>query len=176
MTHSELVAEAMFWISRRWRSTSVGGHSIPYVTISEMSHSGSEFPDVIAFHDGRSSTLIECKISRADFRADKRKTHRAVPKLGMGKFRYYAAPKGIITEDDLPPGWGLLVINPESKDKRSRVVVPSSEFRERNHAAETSILLSFIRRFDIPNSGAAIRRFEMDSRSPIARFTTGGIR
>lgn len=67
-----------------------------------------ECPDVIGWRDGH-SVLIECKVSRSDFLADKSKMFRAEPALGMGDARLYLAPPGVIQPDDLPEGWGLLI-------------------------------------------------------------------
>lgn len=67
-----------------------------------------EQPDVIGWRDGF-SILIECKVSRADFFADQYKRVRQQPELGMGDFRLYLAPPSVLTIDDMPPGWGLLI-------------------------------------------------------------------
>lgn len=67
-----------------------------------------ECPDVIGWRDGH-SILIECKVSRSDFLADKKKKFRAEPAIGMGDARLFLAPPGVIRTDDLPDGWGLLI-------------------------------------------------------------------
>jgi hypothetical protein len=67
-----------------------------------------ECPDVIGWRDGH-SILIECKASRSDFLADRKKKFRENPELGMGDARLFLAPEGVIAAEDLPPGWGLLV-------------------------------------------------------------------
>lgn len=67
-----------------------------------------ECPDVIGWRDGH-SILIECKVSRSDFLADKAKKFRAEPALGMGDARLFLAPPGVIRPADLPEGWGLLI-------------------------------------------------------------------
>lgn len=78
-----------------------------------------EQPDVIGWRDGL-SILIECKVSRSDFLADRSKPFRKQPELGMGDFRLYLAPPGVLTADDMPEGWGLLVAH----DRRIEVVGP----------------------------------------------------
>lgn len=75
-----------------------------------------ECPDVIGWRDGH-SILIECKVSRSDFLADKAKKFRITPELGMGDARLFLAPRGVIRIADLPTGWGLLI----SEDGRVRV-------------------------------------------------------
>jgi hypothetical protein len=66
-----------------------------------------ETPDVIGWYDGL-SFLIECKASRADFLADKNKSFRINPEEGMGDWRFYMCPEGLIQPEDLPDGWGLI--------------------------------------------------------------------
>ncbi|EIO74230.1 hypothetical protein ECTW09109_3237 [Escherichia coli TW09109] len=58
------------------------------------------------------SCLIEAKCSRADLLADRKKRFRKNPSLGMGDWRFFISEPGIISIEDLPPGWGLLhVVN-----------------------------------------------------------------
>jgi hypothetical protein len=53
------------------------------------------------------SIVLEAKVSRADFLADAKKPHRQ-PGKGLGRWRYYLCPEGLISPDELPLGWGLL--------------------------------------------------------------------
>ncbi len=71
-----------------------------------------ECPDVIGWRDGH-SILIECKVSRSDFLADKNKKFRKDPALGMGDVRLFLAPPNVIQVEDLPEGWGLLIADGE---------------------------------------------------------------
>lgn len=66
-----------------------------------------EQPDCLGFRSGV-SCLIECKTSRADFLADRKKKFRVDPSLGMGDWRFMLTPKGLIDVEELPVGWGLL--------------------------------------------------------------------
>ncbi|WP_380092111.1 hypothetical protein [Deinococcus cellulosilyticus] len=70
-----------------------------------------EFPDVIGFRQWW-TVIIECKISRADFLADAKKPHRVRVqqgiRKGMGNYRLYACPTGLIKPEELPEKWGLL--------------------------------------------------------------------
>lgn len=52
--------------------------------------------------------MVEVKVSRSDFLADKRKKFRGNPKPGVGDWRFYLSPEGVVNEEDLPEGWGLL--------------------------------------------------------------------
>ncbi|EEO7295542.1 hypothetical protein G6599_004807, partial [Salmonella enterica] len=51
----------------------------------------------------------EVKVSRSDFLRDKHKPHRQ--RGGLGDYRYYMCPEGIINISDLPDRWGLLWVN-----------------------------------------------------------------
>lgn len=67
-----------------------------------------ERPDVIAFRSS-CSAIIEVKVSRADFLADLKKPERTVG--GLGLYRFYLCPEGLLGIEDLPPRWGLLYAN-----------------------------------------------------------------
>lgn len=69
-----------------------------------------EQPDALGFRSGV-SCLIECKTSRADFLADRKKRFRITPELGMGDWRFMLTPKGMVKVEELPEGWGLLETN-----------------------------------------------------------------
>ena len=88
---------------------------------------GCELTDVWATNRDV-SCVIEVKTSHADFLNDKKKFSRSerAEKLGyqMGNYRYYLCPEGIIKEDELPEGWGLLYWN----GKKVTRVVTSNYF------------------------------------------------
>lgn len=70
-----------------------------------------ETPDAMGWRmaghlDG--SVVVEVKVSRSDFKADMKKAHRSGDSLGMGNWRYYLCPEGLIVPDDLPEKWGLI--------------------------------------------------------------------
>lgn len=145
MTHSELVK-----IAERWLVSSRGCGAV----LTELVTLYPEIPDAIGFRDG-TSTLIECKASRADFLADAKKVFRRNTWMGMGTFRFYLCPAGIITPEDLPPKWGLIWVN--EKGKARMQVGPKGNcwsdrhqeffFEEKNVQAEQAILVSAVRRY-----------------------------
>lgn len=100
-----------------------------------------EQPDAIGWQDGL-STIIECKISTADFYADKRKVFRKHPYLGMGNFRYFLTPRGLLDNCTIPHGWGIL----ETTGKQIVKKIMASHFNETNKIAEIRLMSSAIRR------------------------------
>jgi hypothetical protein len=112
------------------------------VVITEMSGATSEEADAIGWGGYDRTTLIECKAYRSDFLSDRKKPFRQRPSLGMGSFRYYLCPKGLISEEEVPEGWGLLW----ESNRRVFRKVPAPRQPEKNQRGETNILLSLIRR------------------------------
>ena len=96
VTHAELVVLAGKWLKARGCA----------VVMVEMV-CGRETADAIGFKN-QQSYLVECKTSHADFLADAKKCHRRIPEHGMGNYRFYMCEEGVIPEDELPLGWGLL--------------------------------------------------------------------
>lgn len=111
-----------------------------------MAGSARETPDAIGWFN-RQSILIECKTSRADFKADMRKPYRRgfgdpMWLVGMGNQRYYLTPKGLLNVADFPDErWGLL----ETDGEHVRRVKQSGGF-DIAHADEIAFLVSAIRR------------------------------
>ena len=143
MKHSDLVRYAAEWLrsERGFRTI-----------LTEGSCSGTvEEPDVIAWKSGR-STLVECKRSRADFLADKKKPFRADAGAGMGRTRLYAAAPGIIRVADLPDRWGLLEI---TDGGRVQLVVEPRSFGVWNRDGEIVLLAAALERAALGVPGAA---------------------
>ncbi|NAX44820.1 MULTISPECIES: hypothetical protein [unclassified Vibrio] len=112
----------------------------------------SEQPDAFGI-SGTSTCLIEVKVSRSDFLADSKKWFRQEPEKGMGDWRFYLCPKGLISVDELPHGWGLLY----ATEKQIRKVHgwPDNGYFDYNkpfvgnHSAERSYMYSALRRMEI---------------------------
>ena len=100
MTHAQLVEKAVRWL----RSYRCG------VVLSEQACTSGEMPDAIGWKQACHSVLVECKVTRADFLADREKPFRQKPETGVGCERFYLAAKGLIRVEELPPGWGLLEV------------------------------------------------------------------
>lgn len=105
MDHAQLVLKAERWLKQQ------GCGVVFREPFRATTHSG-EKPDAIGWRDGL-SLLVECKATRADFLADKKKPFRKAPEKGMGDWRFYLCPPDIITVGDLPAGWGLLYALPK---------------------------------------------------------------
>jgi hypothetical protein len=137
--HQQLVRLAEMWLRRHYRCG---------IVLSEQSCSSGETPDVIAWKGNCRSVLVECKITRADFLADRDKPFRRAPELGMGCERFYLAPAGLIGAAELPAKWGLL----EVKGREVKVAVRPSRVSQRSQAGfmlEMNLLLASLRRVEV---------------------------
>ena len=129
VSHPSLVEVAAQWLRRKCS-----------IVITELATTGEE-PDAIGWH-GTHSTLVECKVSRSDFLADRSKWFRREEWRGIGVNRYFLTVPGIIRLEELPAKWGLM----ELTGSRVRVLRKSEHFEETNHRHEIGILLSTLRR------------------------------
>lgn len=137
MTHEKLVAIAVAWL-RRYRCG---------VVLSEQSCASGETPDAIGWKRACHSVVVECKISRTDFLADRDKPFRQLRNIGMGCERFYLAPKGLVNVSELPVGWGLLALN-----GREVEIVHLSEQNLRSARGfryEMNLLLASLRRVEV---------------------------
>ncbi len=137
VTHAKLVSMAVAWL-RRYRCG---------VVLSEQACVSGEMPDAIGWKKACHSVLVESKVSRGDFLADRGKPFRQKPEGGVGCERYYLAPRGLIRIEELPAGWGLLEVSgreiervkPSAKNLRSAVGFQN----------EMNLLLASLRRVEI---------------------------
>lgn len=139
MTHASLVRLAEHWLRTRYRCG---------IVLSEQSCASGETPDVIAWKGACRSVVVECKISRADFFADREKPFRKDPERAMGCERFYLVPQGLISASDLPPRWGLL----ECKGRDVRLAVKACRQSQRSPAGlmwEMNLLLASLRRVEV---------------------------
>jgi hypothetical protein len=117
------------------------------VVLSEQACVSGEMPDAIGWKQACHSVLVECKVTRADFLADRAKPFRLKPEKGVGGERFYLSPASLIRIEELPPGWGLLevrhsrveMIKPAAKNLRS-----AAGFR-----GEMNLLLASLRRVEV---------------------------
>ncbi|HWW13911.1 MAG TPA: hypothetical protein VN310_04550 [Candidatus Dormibacteraeota bacterium] len=137
MTHAQLVERAVRWL----RSYRCG------VVLSEQACVSGEMPDAIGWKRANHSVLVECKITRADFLADRGKPFRQKPEQGVGSERFYLTPPALIKLEELPPGWGLLEL------RRGRIDVVKPSAKNLRTAAglryEMNLLLASLRRVEV---------------------------
>ncbi|TGG51058.1 hypothetical protein DAH22_00035 [Escherichia coli] len=100
LTHRELCQIAYKFLKRNGFKVCFHDRFIAVTSTGEQ-------PDAMGFRNS-ASCLIEAKCSRADLLADRKKRFRKNPSLGMGDWRFFISEPGIISIEDLPPGWGLL--------------------------------------------------------------------
>jgi hypothetical protein len=137
MTHAQLVEKAVRWL----RSYRCG------VVLSEQASVSGEMPDAIGWKQACHSVLVECKVSRDDFLADREKPCRQKPEKGMGSERFYFTPPRLIGIEELPGGWGLLECRPgrvEMLQASSKNLRTTVGFRH-----EMNLLLSSLRRVEV---------------------------
>ena len=138
MTHAQLVKVAEQWL-RRYRCG---------IVLSEQQCASGEMPDAIGWKGRCRSVVVECKISRGDFLADRSKAWRQNPDIALGCERFYLSPRTIVRPDDLPKGWGLL----EYHDRRVNMLVKPSRQSLRSPEGflnEMNLLLASLRRVEV---------------------------
>lgn len=111
MTHQELCERAYRWL--------VNTRHCQFALMSPVLMAGGEQPDAIGWHNGVSH-MVECKVSRSDYYADRRKLFRLSSALGMGAYRWLMVPADFPSLDASLvggvhlPGWGLLSVHPKT--------------------------------------------------------------
>lgn len=112
-SHKKLTTKARSWLIRRFKCG---------VALVEGFAFEGERPDAIGWKMSSPSSvvsyLVECKASRADFLADRRKHFRQRPERGIGNLRYYLINPGVADPSEVPEGWGLAVAH----EKQIRIV------------------------------------------------------
>jgi hypothetical protein len=139
MTHQQLVRLAEQWLRSRYGCG---------IVLSEQSCASGETPDVIGWKGACRSVVVECKVSRADFFADREKPFRKNPELAMGCERFYLAPQGLIGVHELPAKWGLLEV------KRREIQIAARPCRQSQRSQsglmrEMNLLLASLRRVEV---------------------------
>jgi hypothetical protein len=137
MTHAQLVQKAVAWL----RSYRCG------VILSEQACLSGEMPDAIGWKRACHSVLIECKISRADFLADRDKPFRRKQELGLGCERFYLTPAAMLRPEELPTGWGLL----ECHNRKIKLLWPAAKNLRTatGFRYEMNLILASLRRVEI---------------------------
>jgi hypothetical protein len=163
MTHQALVELAVRWLRTTYRCG---------IILSEQACCSGEVPDVIGWKGRCRSVLVECKISRADFLADRGKPWRLDAQGALGCERFYMAPAGLIAAAELPSGWGLLEVRGRKVEiavacnKRKSLRTPEGLLNEMN------LLLASLRRVEIRIEPQTITDF-LKWENRLARYNGG---
>jgi len=162
MTHAQLVEKAVRWL----RSYRCG------VVLSEQACVSGEMPDAIGWKRACHSVLVECKVTRPDFLADRAKPFRQKPEKGVGCERFYLAPAGLIPGEELPPGWGLLEL------RRGRIETTHSSAKNLRSASgfrcEMNLLLASLRRVEVRVEPQSITDF-LKWKNRMAEYNRGAM-
>ena len=146
LSHAELVRRAVHWLRIRRRC------GVVFAELACANQTGI-IPDAIGWHTAW-SILVECKTSRADFFADRKKLIHLLPDSAPGQERWYFTAPGLIRPDELPPGWWLAEAHPTvvrmigNPQERFGFCGDGVYNRERQ-AAELPYLLSALRRHQL---------------------------
>lgn len=147
--HAQLVLAAVEWLRHKYRCG---------VVLSEQYCATGEIPDAIGWKGLCHSVVVECKVSRADFLADSAKPFRTTPEEGLGCERFYLAPPGLITLEELPPYWGLL----HYRRGEVRLAAKAAKKNLRTEAGlmkEMNLLLASLRRVEVRIEPQTITEF-----------------
>lgn len=164
---SELTHKQLVEIGRKWLS---GKSPIVFAEISSC----NEEPDILGVNcniklvknkiesHNYGSVLIECKASRSDFKGDAKKSFRRMPTTGIGQYRYYLAPQGLIQENEIPYNWGLLEVD----KKRIKIIKMALPYMEYNLKNEMRIMISAMRRLKIEDGNhCSIRVYNRETKN-----------
>lgn len=112
-THTDLCRLGAEWLLRRHRCA-VAAYDVRGIMLRELA-------DAIGWKTDGVSFLIEAKTSRADFFRQMKKPHMAQrnPAPGLGVWRWFITPRGLVKPEELPPRWGLVEVS-EACDIRQR--------------------------------------------------------
>ena len=162
MTHAQLVSKAVEWLRRYGCG----------IVLSEQACVSGEVPDAIGWKGACRSVVVECKLSRSDFLADRAKPFRQNSELGLGCERWYLTSAGLLSAEDLPRAWGLL----ECKAGKLHVVVQASRQNQRTPTGllyEMNLLLASLRRVEVRIEPQTITEF-LKWKNRMAEYNGGG--
>jgi hypothetical protein len=162
MTHVQLVQKAVEWL-RAYRCG---------VVLSEQACISGEMPDAIGWKSSCHSILVECKVSRADFLADRGKRFRQKPDTGVGCERFYLTARQLIRVDELPAGWGLLEYH-----NRTVKLARASARNLRSAVGfryEMNLLLASLRRVEVRIEPQSITEF-LKWKNRMAEYNRGAL-
>jgi hypothetical protein len=162
MTHAQLVEKAVRWL-RNYRCG---------VVLSEQACVSGEMPDAIGWKRACHSVLVECKVTRSDFLADRAKPFRLKPDQGVGCERFYLVSAGMVRGEDLPTGCGLLEL------RRGRIEMTRASAKNLRSASgfrcEMNLLLASLRRVEVRVEPQSITDF-LKWKNRMAEYNRGSL-
>jgi hypothetical protein len=162
MTHAQLVERAVRWL--RWYRCGV--------VLSEQACASGEMPDAIGWKRACHSVLVECKVTRADFLADRAKPFRQQPEKAVGSERFYLTAPGLVKIGELPTGWGLLEL------RRGRIEIMQPSAKNLRMATgfryEMNLLLASLRRVEVRIEPQSITDF-LKWKNRMAEYNRGAL-
>ena len=152
MTHRELCKLA----AKHLKAKGLSHFTRCQYVVCDFERAG-ECPDAFGWGSGFTQ-LIEVKVSRNDFISDKSKPWRKYPDIGLGEFRSYLCPEGVITESDLPAYWGLLWV--DDNGVIAQKVKPS--WQKSNSKQEINLITSVLRREGVKPKIYSYKKYKND--------------
>jgi len=151
MDHDQLSGIAKRWLSRP-KSKNGAGCNLALVEVGAYGEIADAFGYRLNGMDGY-SVVVEAKVTRSDFLADKKKPHRSGLKKGLGNYRYFICPEQLIQPDEVPDGWGLLWVNKRGFVRHKFGFISagteiSSFYHECSQEGERSMMAHLLSRFD----------------------------
>ena len=162
MTHAQLVEKAVHWL-RRYRCG---------VVLSEQACASGEMPDAIGWKRACHSVLVECKVTRSDFLADRAKPFRLKAEQGVGCERFYLVCAGLVRREELPANWGLLEL------RRGKIETAYASAKNLRSATgfryEMNLLLASLRRVEVRVEPQSITDF-LKWKNRMAEYNRGSL-
>lgn len=138
ISHDELSVISAKWLKKHTQNILIPNCATIAIDMKTIEQ---EKPDVIGW-SSFCSVMIEVKVGRCDFLKDFKKEFRKLRERGVGEYRYYCCPTGLINENELPENWGLLYLNNKNKIE----IIKVAKIQKSNLIAERNMLISLIRR------------------------------
>ena len=148
MTHTELCKKAASWLRNKLHC------SVVLIDPNSFYTWRGETPDVIGWVNQK-CILVEVKVSRSDFLADKNKQFRCCPickhsqDKALGAWRFYVTAPGVVLDTcEIPDGWGCYELHGRSLKHLCGSVYANAQQAPftGNRKSEVAILLSEINR------------------------------
>ena len=136
LCHDDLLVPAVALLKRSGKMWKCGN------VFTDLSTAAGERPDAFGIGSGKTS-LVEVKVNRSDFHAGKKKFFRRYPESGMGNYRFYLCPEGMIGPNEIPEDWGL-----SYWDGRKAKVIVAPKFQSSCQRKEIAFVNSVLRRIN----------------------------